>query len=195
MDPKAQKRKPATKKMNKTEEQIMSEPRHNMVAYLDPEGKVPHQTPVYKTLVKEFWDSENVIEIDGKEVIRGQVKKRNVDVSVEIINTILQLNDNPEAPDTVPIMCQRGCLLIMKCTYDIFGGQINNIFFTMRYKFLMHILIQCLSNRRSGYDMAGNDLIGLMVALILNKPLYISKYIFSNVKENLRRTGATGHKF
>ncbi|MFS7986483.1 hypothetical protein Hanom_Chr11g01010851 [Helianthus anomalus] len=43
--------------------------------------------------------------------------------------------------------------------------------------------------------MVGNDLIGLMVALILNKPFNISKYIFSNVKENLRRTGATGHKF
>ncbi|MFS7986484.1 hypothetical protein Hanom_Chr11g01010861 [Helianthus anomalus] len=166
MAPKAQTRKPTTKKMDKTEEQIMSEPHHSMVAYLDPEGKVPefneitrwlresrineaitHQTLVYKTLVKEFWDSENVIEVDGKEVIRGQVKQRNVDVSVEILNTILQLNDNPEAPDIVPIMCQRGCLLRMKCTYDIFGGQINKIFLPMRYKFFMHILIQCLSNR------------------------------------------------
>ncbi|MFS7910860.1 hypothetical protein Hanom_Chr02g00111161 [Helianthus anomalus] len=196
------------------EEHIMFEPRRNMVAYLDPEGKVPefneitrwlwesrinkvitHQTPIYKTLVKEFWDSTNVIEIDGKEVIRAQVKQKNVDVSVEILNTVLQLNDNLEAPDTVPIMCQRGCLLRMKCTYDIFGGKINKIFLSMRYKFLLHILIQCLSNRRSSYDMTCNDLIGLMVALILNKPFSISKYIFLNMKENLRRTGATGHKF
>ncbi|MFS7979594.1 hypothetical protein Hanom_Chr10g00929541 [Helianthus anomalus] len=65
----------------------------------------------------------------------------------------------------------------------------------MRYKFLLHILIQCLSNRRSSYDMSSNDLIGLMVALILNKPFNISKYLFSNMKENLRRTGVSGHKF
>ncbi|KAF5820085.1 hypothetical protein HanRHA438_Chr02g0096131 [Helianthus annuus] len=83
----------------------------------------------------------------------------------------------------------------MKCTDDIFGGQINKITLPMRYKFLLHILIQCLSNRRSGYDMASNDLIGLMVALVLNKPFNISKYLFSNMKENLRRTGASGHKF
>ncbi|KAJ0606148.1 hypothetical protein HanHA300_Chr02g0070851 [Helianthus annuus] len=207
-------RKPATKNMDKTKEQIMSEPRHNMAAYLHPEGKVTefkeitrwlcesrineaitHQTPVYKTLVKELWDSANVIEVDGKEIIRGQVKERDVDVSADIHNTVLQLNDNQEAPYSVPIMCQRGCLLRMKCTDDIFGGQINKITLPMRYKFLLHILIQCLSNRRSGYDTASNDVIGLMVALVLNKPFNISNYLFSNMKENLRRTGASGHKF
>ncbi|MFS7936534.1 hypothetical protein Hanom_Chr05g00416701 [Helianthus anomalus] len=37
MAPKEQKRKPATKKAYKSEEQKMSKPRHNMVAYLDPQ--------------------------------------------------------------------------------------------------------------------------------------------------------------
>ncbi|KAJ0794832.1 hypothetical protein HanPI659440_Chr04g0143561 [Helianthus annuus] len=67
----------------------------------------------------------------------------------------------------------------------------------MRYKFLLHVLIQCLSNRRAGYDMVSNDLVGLMVALVLNKPFSISKFILSNMKENLERTGArtTRNKF
>ncbi|KAJ0684534.1 hypothetical protein HanLR1_Chr11g0392241 [Helianthus annuus] len=43
--------------------------------------------------------------------------------------------------------------------------------------------------------MASNDLIGVMVALVLNKQFSISKYIFLNMKENLRRTGASGYKF
>ncbi|MFS7921011.1 hypothetical protein Hanom_Chr03g00231611 [Helianthus anomalus] len=70
----------------------------------------------------------------------------------------------------------------MKCTDDIFGGKINKIYFPMCYKFLLHILIQCLSNRLSGYDMASNDLIGLMVAHLLNKPFCVSRYLFSNMK-------------
>ncbi|KAJ0466354.1 hypothetical protein HanPSC8_Chr14g0595311 [Helianthus annuus] len=67
----------------------------------------------------------------------------------------------------------------------------------MRYKFLLHVLIQCLSNRRAGYDMAGNDLVGFMVPLVLNKPFSISKYIYANMKENLKRTSGrtTGNKF
>ncbi|KAM0033808.1 hypothetical protein Hdeb2414_s0016g00490221 [Helianthus debilis subsp. tardiflorus] len=57
----------------------------------------------------------------------------------------------------------------------------------LRYKFLLHILIHCLSNKRSGYDLSPVDLTGLFTALILNKPFNISRYIFNNLKENARR--------
>ncbi|MFS7952321.1 hypothetical protein Hanom_Chr07g00605611 [Helianthus anomalus] len=94
-------------------------------------------------------------------------------------------------------MCTRGCLLRMKCTGDIFSNQINKRDLPMRYKFLLHVLILCISKRRAGYDMANNDLVGLMVALVLNKPFSISKYIFANMKENMTRTGSrtTRNKF
>ncbi|MFS7894129.1 hypothetical protein Hanom_Chr00s001348g01680751 [Helianthus anomalus] len=213
---KVQKRKPATKKTDKTEEQIMSEPRHNMIAYLDTEGKldeykeitqwlresqiniaVTFSTPVYKSLIKAFWETAKIIEVDGKELIQGHVSQLNVDVSPEILNSVLELQDDATAPYSVPIRCTRGCLLRMKCTGDIFAGQINKAGFPLRYKFLLNVLIQCLRKSRAGYDMAGNDLVGLMVALVLNKHFSISKFIFANMKENLRRTGSrtSGNKF
>ncbi|MFS8006234.1 hypothetical protein Hanom_Chr14g01246811 [Helianthus anomalus] len=215
MAPKGKKRIPATKKTDKIEDQIMSKPRRNMVAYLDPEGKITElkeitlwlresrikkaitfSTPVYKSLIKEFWKSANVIEVDGNELIQGQVNQMNVDVSPDILNKILELQDAPNAPYPVPIMCTRRCLLRMKCIRDIFSGQINKAWFPMRYKFQLNVLIQCLSNRHAGYDMAGTDLVGFMVALVLNKPFSISKYIYANMKENLKRTGGrtTGNK-
>ncbi|KAJ0480816.1 hypothetical protein HanIR_Chr13g0635881 [Helianthus annuus] len=185
----------------------MSEPRHNMIAYLDPEGKIAEfkeitqwlresrinkaitfSTPVYKSLIKDFWNSANIIVVDGKELIQGQVNQLNVDVSPDILNTVLELQDDLSAQYDVPIICTRGCLLRIKCVNDILGGQINKAWLPMRYKFLLHVLIQCLSNRRAGYDMAGNDLVGLMVALVLNKPFSISKFIYANMKENLKRT-------
>ncbi|KAJ0605346.1 hypothetical protein HanHA300_Chr02g0061991 [Helianthus annuus] len=210
------KRKPATKKTNKTKEEIMSEPRHNMVAFLDPEGKlggykeitqwlresrinkaITFSTPVYKSLIKEFWNSANVIEVDGKELIQGQVSQLNVNVSPDILNSVLELQDDANAPDSIPIMCTRGCLLRMKCIDDIFSRQINKAKLPLQYKFLLHVLIQCISKSHAGYDMAGNDLVGLMVALVLNKPFNISKFIFANMKENLRRIGSrtSGNKF
>ncbi|MFS7920524.1 hypothetical protein Hanom_Chr03g00225881 [Helianthus anomalus] len=113
MAPKEHKRKPATKKTNKTEDQTMSEPRHNMVAYLDPQGKITElkeitlwlreyrinkantfSTPMYKSLIKEFWNSANLIEVDGNELIQGQVNQVNVDVSPDILNTVLELQDD-----------------------------------------------------------------------------------------------------
>ncbi|KAJ0714578.1 hypothetical protein HanPI659440_Chr13g0491041 [Helianthus annuus] len=207
MAPKEHKRKPATKKIDKTKEQTMSEPRHNMISYLDPEGKIAEfkeitqwlrgsrinkaitfSTPVYKSLIKDFWNSANIIVVDGKELIQGQVNQLNVDVSPDILNTVLERQDDLSAQYDVPIICTRGCLLRIKRVNDILGGQINKAWLPMRYKFLLHVLIQCLSNRRAGYDMAGNDLVGLMVALVLNKPFSISKFIYANMKENLKRT-------
>ncbi|KAJ0716360.1 hypothetical protein HanPI659440_Chr13g0511771 [Helianthus annuus] len=194
----------------------MSEPRHNMVAFLDPEGKldgykeitqwlresrinkaITFSTPVYKSLIKEFSNSANVIEVGGKELIQGQVNKLNVNVSPDILNSVLELQDDANAQDSIPIMCTCGYLLRMKCTGDIFASQINKAKFPLQYKFLLHVLIQCKSKSRAGYDMAGNNLVGLMVALVLNKPFNISKFIFANMKENLRRTGSrtSGIKF
>ncbi|KAJ0770109.1 hypothetical protein HanPI659440_Chr07g0253331 [Helianthus annuus] len=208
MAPKEKKRKPATKKTDKPEEQVMSEKHHNMVAYLDPDGKftelkeitqwiresrinkaITFSTPVYKSLIKDFWNPANVIEVDGTELIQGRVNEVNVNVSPDILNTVLELQDDLNAPYSIPVMCTRGCLLRMKCTGDIFSSQINKGDLPRRYKFLLHVLIQCISNRRAGYNMAGNNLVGLMVALVLNKPFSISKYIYANMKENMKRTG------
>ncbi|KAJ0879561.1 hypothetical protein HanRHA438_Chr10g0452941 [Helianthus annuus] len=201
MAPKEKKPKAATKITDKPEELVMSEKRHNMIAYLDPEGNftelkeimqwiresrinkaVTFSTPVYKSLIKAFWNSASVVVVDGIEFIQGQVNEVNVNVSPDILNTVLELQDDPNAPYSIPIMCTRGCLLRMKCTGDIFSGQINK---------------GDLPMRRAGYDMAGNDLVGLMVALVLSKPFSISKYIFANMKENMTRTGCrtTGNKF
>ncbi|KAJ0818938.1 hypothetical protein HanLR1_Chr00c0281g0735231 [Helianthus annuus] len=198
MAPKTQKRKPPTKTTDKSEVEIMSEPRHNQVAYLDPEDKlseykgitkwlhesrinhaITHQTTVYKSLIKAFWDSAEVVEVDGTEVIRGCVNDQDFVISVEILNTVLQLGDDPEASYLVPLKCQKGYLLRIKCIGDVMGKQLNKSSLPLHYKFLLHVLIQCLSNRRNGYDMANNGLIGLMVALVLNKPFNISKYIYS----------------
>ncbi|KAF5818812.1 hypothetical protein HanXRQr2_Chr02g0070371 [Helianthus annuus] len=216
MAPKEGKRKPSTKKENKSEEEMLSEKRHNQIAFLDPEEKIAElkeitrwiresrihkavtfSTPVYKTLIKEFWNSASIVQVDGNEVIQGRVNDLDVIVSPEILNAVLELQDDPNAPFSIPIMCTRGCLLRMKCTGNIFSNQINKGDLQLRYKFHLHVPIQCISNRLAVYDMAGNDLVGLMVALVLNKPFSISKYIFANMKDNMTRTGSriTGNKF
>ncbi|MFS7945795.1 hypothetical protein Hanom_Chr06g00528371 [Helianthus anomalus] len=110
MAPKEKKRKPATKISDKLEEQVMSKKRHNMIAYLDPEGKirelkeftqwiresrinkaVTFSTPVYKSIIKEFWNSASVIEVDRTELIQGRVNEVNVNVSPDILNIVLEL--------------------------------------------------------------------------------------------------------
>ncbi|MFS7917138.1 hypothetical protein Hanom_Chr03g00185481 [Helianthus anomalus] len=132
----------------------MSEPHHNQVTYHDLEDKldeykgitkwirksrinfaVTHETTVYKSLIKDFWNSREVVEVDGTETIRGRGNDLYVVVSVEIHNTVLQLSDDPEASFSVPLKCPRGCLLRMRCTVDILGKQLNKSSLPLRYKF------------------------------------------------------------
>ncbi|MFS7928119.1 hypothetical protein Hanom_Chr04g00317101 [Helianthus anomalus] len=99
----------------------MSEKRHNQIAFLDPEGKIAELKEITQ------WIKE----------------------SQHLFDACLQLQDDPDAPSSLPIMCTRGCLLWMKCIGDIFSTQIKKGDLSLRYKFLLHVLIQCISNRRA----------------------------------------------
>ncbi|KAM0061285.1 hypothetical protein Hdeb2414_s0004g00134131 [Helianthus debilis subsp. tardiflorus] len=163
MAPKERKRKAPTKKENKSEEEMMSEKCHNQIAFLDPEEKisgfkeitrwiresrihnvVTFSTPVYKTLVKEFWNSASVVQVDGNEVIQGRVNDLDVIVSPKILNAVLELQEDPNAPSSIPIMCMRGWLLRMKCVGDIFSSQINKGDLPLRYKFLFSFSVSAI---------------------------------------------------
>ncbi|MFS8034427.1 hypothetical protein Hanom_Chr17g01581031 [Helianthus anomalus] len=90
--------------MDKIEEQKMSEPHHNMGAYLDPQEKIVEFKEITRWLRekkpllirRQLHDVDerimglaSVVEIDGKEVFCRHVNQQNVDVSIEILNTVL----------------------------------------------------------------------------------------------------------
>ncbi|KAM0060704.1 hypothetical protein Hdeb2414_s0004g00127201 [Helianthus debilis subsp. tardiflorus] len=185
----------------------MSESRHNMVAYLQPEGSISpefagimeylHRARInyaittqhvaYQSHIKAFWNTARVETVDNQEVIRAIVAEKPVVITENSIRERLRLGDKSEDPTSIELQCQRGLLLRIKYSENALTNQINKKFLPLRYKFLLHILIHCLSNKRSGYDLSPIDLTGLFTALILNKPFNISRYIFNNLKENSQR--------
>ncbi|KAF5822594.1 hypothetical protein HanXRQr2_Chr01g0028381 [Helianthus annuus] len=195
-----------TKKV-KSELEAMSEPRHNMVAYLQPEGgispefagimeylhrarinyAITTQHVAYQSHIKAFWSTAGVETVDNQEVIRAIVAEKPVVITENSIRERLQLGDKSEDPTSIDLQCQRGLLLRLKYSDNVLTNQINKKYLPLKYKFLLHILIHCLSNKRSGYDLSPIDLTGLFTALILNKPFNISRYIFNNLKENSQR--------
>ncbi|KAJ0467707.1 hypothetical protein HanIR_Chr14g0688261 [Helianthus annuus] len=208
MAPKAAKKERAkpTKKV-KSELEAMSESRHNMAAYLQPVGSIsPEFTGImeylhrarinyaittqhiaYQSHIKAFWNSAVVETVDNKEVLRAVVAEKPVVVTENSIRERLRLGDQSEDPTSIDLQCQRGLLMRIKYSDNVLANQINKGCMPLRYKFLLHILIHCLSNKRSGYDLSPIELTGLFTALILNKPFNISRYIFDNMKENARR--------
>ncbi|KAJ0540567.1 hypothetical protein HanRHA438_Chr09g0374301 [Helianthus annuus] len=207
MAPKVKKERAKPTKKEKSEVESMSEPRHNMAAYLQPEGKISSefkgimeylhrarinyaittQHTAYQSQIKEFWNSAVVETVDNQEVVRGSVAEKPVVITENTIRARLQFGDQPEDSTSIDLQCQRGLLMRLRYSDNVLANQINKGFMPLRYKFLLHILIHCLSNKRSGYDLSPIELTGLFTALILNKPFNISRYIFDNLKENARR--------
>ncbi|MFS7995817.1 hypothetical protein Hanom_Chr12g01122541 [Helianthus anomalus] len=207
MAPKVRKERAKPTKKEKSEVESMSESRHNMAAYLQLEGKIsPEFTGImeylhrarinyaittqhiaYQSHIKAFWSSAVIETVENKEVIRASVAEKPVVISENTIRERLQLGDQPEDPTSIDLQCQRGLLMRLRYIDNVLANQINKKYMPLRYKFLLHILIHCLSNKRSGYDLSPIDLTGLFTALILNKPFNISRYIFDNLKENVRR--------
>ncbi|MFS7994392.1 hypothetical protein Hanom_Chr12g01105411 [Helianthus anomalus] len=62
-------------------------------------------------------------------------------------------------------------------------------------KYFLHILIQCLGKREVRYDMASSSVLGIMIALTLNKDFNFSRAIFENMKENLEKQTRKTYKF
>ncbi|KAJ0854026.1 hypothetical protein HanRHA438_Chr14g0657961 [Helianthus annuus] len=207
MAPKVRKERAKPTKKEKSEVESMSESRHNMAAYLQPEGKISpeftgimeylHRSRInyaittqhiaYQSHIKEFWNSAAIETVENKEVIRGSVAEKPVVITENTIRARLQLGDQPEDHTSIDLQCQRGLLMRLRYSDNVLANQINKKYMPLRYKFLLHILIQCLSNKRSGYDLSPIDLTGLFTALILNKLFNISRYIFDNLKENAQR--------
>ncbi|KAF5820816.1 hypothetical protein HanXRQr2_Chr01g0006521 [Helianthus annuus] len=207
MAPKVKKERAKPTKKEKSEVEAMSEPRHNMTAYLQPIGSISaefegimeylHRSRInyaittqhvaYQSYIKAFWNTAAIETVENKEVINAVVVDKPVVITENTIRERLQLGDQPEDPTSIDLQCQRGLLLRIKYSENVLTNQINKKFLPLRYKFLLHILIHCLSNKRSGYDLSPIDLTGLFTALILNKPFNISRYIFNNLKENTQR--------
>ncbi|KAJ0882781.1 hypothetical protein HanPSC8_Chr10g0413631 [Helianthus annuus] len=207
MAPKVKKERAKPTKKEKSEVEAMSESRHNMAAYLQPEGSISpefagimeylHRSRInyaittqyiaYQSHIKAFWSSAGIETVDNKEVIRATVAEKPVVITENTIRERLRLGDQPEDPTSIDLQCQRGLLMRLRYSDDVLANQINKKYMPLRYKFLLHILIHCLSNKHSGCDLSPIDLTGLFTVLILNKPFNISRYIFDNLKENARR--------
>ncbi|KAM0005866.1 putative transcription factor/ chromatin remodeling BED-type(Zn) family [Helianthus debilis subsp. tardiflorus] len=188
------------------------DPKHNICCVLDKESPkmkpfvemvpfiersrikkaVTDQCPAYRTHIETFW--MNAKFVDSPPRIRSVVKEGNVDKEVVItealIREVLAFGDKPEDPTGYSERMVKGCFMRMG-----YKGHVNTPNFlksniSRPYKFLMHVVIHAFGHsRKSGYDIALDYIMCMIVALTLNLPYNFSKVIFTQMKDNLTPNG------
>ncbi|KAF5789479.1 putative transcription factor/ chromatin remodeling BED-type(Zn) family [Helianthus annuus] len=188
------------------------DPKHNICCVLDKESPkmkpfvemvpfiersrikkaVTDQCPAYRTHIETFW--MNAKFVDSPPRIHSVVKDGNVDKEVVItealIREVLAFGDKPEDPTGYSERMVKGCFMRMG-----YKGHVNTPNFlkssiSRPYKFLMHVVIHAFGHtRKSGYDIALDYIMCMIVALTLNLPYNFSKVIFTQMKDNLTPNG------
>ena len=186
--------------------------RHNICALLD--VNIPEAQPYVKLLnflrqsrishaittnfaisynnIAQFW-STVVYHCDkDPPTILATVAGNEIRITEASIRMVLQFGDNAEDRTEFPLTLINGCFQRMGYIGNFNDSQLRKTNLSPVWRFLMHVLIVCLSARKVGLDGIGLSLQSAMVALVLNKPYNFSKYVFSSMIHNV---GPSPHKF
>ncbi|KAM0023774.1 putative HhH-GPD domain, endonuclease III-like, iron-sulfur cluster loop, DNA glycosylase [Helianthus debilis subsp. tardiflorus] len=193
--------------------QLEGDPSHNICAYLGLDSKhspvfkqvivfllrsrihhaISVRANVYKDHQRQFWRTAKIIDSEGVPTISAIIHNKPFAITVNTIRDILQFPDTDEDP----IMFAdggviQGCFRRMKYDGNAAESQLIKSNLSVQWKYLMHVLIHCLSPRKGGYNACRISIQCAMVALVLNMPFNFSQIIFNHLKENIT---TRQHKF
>jgi hypothetical protein len=142
---------------------------------------------VYESLVKQFWasaskrsDTEIVAMVEGTEFV----------VTESLIRTRLQLDDENGVYHSNTDEVLAGLRDIGYQSTDTTKWSKNQL--CPKWRFLVHLLLQCISNKSSGWDQFSTLLGCGIVCLSKGLTFNFSKFIFDNLIENIEKEK---HKF
>ncbi|KAD5960641.1 hypothetical protein E3N88_12113 [Mikania micrantha] len=172
--------------------------KHNICAYLDPTTKngkdfrpmieflrrsriyyaISNHCHIYRSHIQRFLESARLITVDDIFFIEACVLGQVMRISEADVHRVLMFGGEPEGMSLIPERCIKGCFLRIKYfgVYSEYTIKKGNL--PLQYKFLAHVLLHCMSMRRSTFDELRDLMRSEIVSLILNKPFNFSAMIF-----------------
>ena len=118
-------------------------------------------------------------------VIIATVADREIRITEQLVRDILHFGDEVNDRTDFPSELIVGCFTRMGYIGEFNDSQLRKTNLSPNWRFLMHVLIVCLSARKAGLDGIGQTMQSAMVVLVLNKPYNFSKYVFSSMANNV----------
>ena len=192
--------------------ELKFEARHNTTALLDPNlpearpfetminflrrSRIYHAVtatcPISYDLIEQFWTTADYrLDLEVPTIV-ATVATREIQITEELVRQVLRFGDNVQDRVDFPYPLIVGCFERMGYAGAFNDSQLRKTNLSPNWRFLMHMLIVCLSARKAGLDGIGQTMQSAMVALVLNKPYNFSRYVFSSMANNI---SSPQHKF
>ncbi|GJT83259.1 hypothetical protein Tco_1057601 [Tanacetum coccineum] len=139
---------------------------------------------IYCSCIKQFWDTVKVKTVKGEVQLQALVDKKKVIITESTIRRDLQLED-ANGVDCLPNAAIFEQLTLMG--YEKLSQKLTfyKAFFSPQWKFLIHIILQCVSANTTAWNEFSSTMASVIICLATNQKFNFSKYIFDNMVKNV----------
>ena len=139
---------------------------------------------VYVDHIQQFWTNATIHGDEGNQTIRSLVHGRTIIISEALIRTHLQLADE-EGIFSLPSETLFGGLHNMGYEGQLHKFTFFKALFPPQWKFLIHTIQQCLSQKRTAWNEFSSSIATAIVCLSTSQRFNFSKMIFNGMLSNL----------
>ncbi|GJR93990.1 hypothetical protein Tco_0266164 [Tanacetum coccineum] len=134
---------------------------------------------IYTSCIEQFWATVN-----GEVQLQALVDGKKIIITESIIRRDLQLKD-VEGVDCLPNATIFKQLTLMR--YEKLSQKLTfyKAFFSPQWKFLIHMILQCLSAKTTAWNEFSSIMASAIICLATNQKFNFSKYIFESMVKNL----------
>ncbi|GJX06135.1 hypothetical protein Tco_0194067 [Tanacetum coccineum] len=143
---------------------------------------------IYTSCIEQFWATIKAKTINGEVQLQALVDGKKIIITESIVRRDLQLED-AEGVDCLPNATIFEQLTLMG--YEKISQKLTfyKAFFSPQWKFLIHIILQCLSSRTTAWNEFSSIMASAIIYLATNQKFNFSKYIFESMVKNLDNAG------
>ena len=185
--------------INLAEGQHGTEYYHQMFAFLR-QSRIYHvlsHTPIICELyLMDFWTNARHIKRAEGKVIRTRVANQDIEFTAEDLRIILNLGNvaqegGAEGLTVFDRSIISGGLRRMGFSGDMTKSTLFKKGFFGRWRYLTHVLLVGLSNKKTGWDTLNQEAQAQMVGIVYNKPYSFSKFFFNEFRKQISARGTT----
>ncbi|KAI3814388.1 hypothetical protein L1987_19142 [Smallanthus sonchifolius] len=138
------------------------------------------QVRVFEKHVREFWENVEYKNVNKEIRIESSVGGNTLKVTEQVIREVLNFRDAADFPYKINHIAISGIILSMGYERTFLRRQVTKTMFAKQWKYLVHVLIHCMSPRTSAFDQIREALVCLATHRRFNFLRMIFEAMISN---------------
>nr|GEU50042.1 hypothetical protein [Tanacetum cinerariifolium] len=139
---------------------------------------------IYVSCIKQFWATATLKKVNDVVQLRALIDGNKVVITEDVIQQVLRLDyaDGVECLPNEEIFSE-----LTRMGYEKPPPKLTfyKAFFSVKWKFLIHTLVQCVSAKRTTWNEFSCSMTSDVICLATGRKFNFSKYIFNNMVRNV----------